>query len=148
MKEKPRHAKESLFSGSVPFLIFNGVIIGLLTLIAFIAGAKFYTGDTNLFPLFPERIDDDALLHAQTMAFVVLSFSQLVHSFNLRSRTKSIFSIGIFTNKYLVFSFLSVFLCKFVSSPSRPCKYIRCTCINDARLGICSLIEYHSTYCE
>ncbi|HFR4182564.1 cation-translocating P-type ATPase [Bacillus cereus] len=106
MKEKPRHVKESLFSGSVPFLIFNGVIIGLLTLIAFIAGAKFYTGDTNLFPLFPERIDDDALLHAQTMAFVVLSFSQLVHSFNLRSRTKSIFSIGIFTNKYLVFSLL------------------------------------------
>ncbi|MFV5896301.1 cation-translocating P-type ATPase [Bacillus cereus] len=106
MKEKPRHAKESLFSGSVPFLIFNGVIIGLLTLIAFIAGAKFYTGDTNLFPLFPERIDDDALLHAQTMAFVVLSFSQLVHSFNLRSITKSIFSIGIFTNKYLVFSLL------------------------------------------
>ncbi|MHA4111726.1 cation-translocating P-type ATPase [Bacillus cereus] len=106
MKEKPRHAKESLFSGSVPFLIFNGVIIGLLTLIAFIAGAKFYTGDTNLFPLFPERIDDDALLHAQTMAFVFLSFSQLVHSFNLRSITKSIFSIGIFTNKYLVFSLL------------------------------------------
>ncbi|MED1510201.1 cation-translocating P-type ATPase [Bacillus proteolyticus] len=106
MKEKPRHAKESLFSGSVPFLIFNGVVIGLLTLIAFIVGAKFYTGDTNLFPLFPEQIDEDALLHAQTMAFVVLSFSQLVHSFNLRSRTKSIFSIGIFTNKYLVFSLL------------------------------------------
>ncbi|MDJ1477001.1 cation-translocating P-type ATPase [Bacillus sp. LS15-K4] len=106
MKEKPRHAKESLFSGSVPFLIFNGAVIGLLTLIAFIIGAKFYTGDTNLFPLFPEKIDEDALLHAQTMAFVVLSFSQLVHSFNLRSRTKSIFSIGIFTNKYLVFSLL------------------------------------------
>lgn len=106
MKEKPRHAKESLFSGSVPFLIFNGVVVGLLTLIAFIAGAKFYTGDTHLFPLFPEQIDEDALLHAQTMAFVVLSFSQLVHSFNLRSRTKSIFSIGIFTNKYLVFSLL------------------------------------------
>ncbi|WP_242274091.1 cation-translocating P-type ATPase [Bacillus cereus group sp. BfR-BA-01310] len=106
MKEKPRHAKESLFSGSVPFLIFNGVVIGLLTLTAFIVGAKLYTEDTNLFPLFPDQIDEDALLHAQTMAFVVLSFSQLVHSFNLRSRTKSIFSIGIFTNKYLVFSLL------------------------------------------
>lgn len=106
MKEKPRHTKESLFSGSVPFLIFNGVVIGFLTLVAFIVGAKLYAGDTNLFPLFPEQIDEDALLHAQTMAFVVLSFSQLVHSFNLRSRTKSIFSIGIFTNKYLVFSLL------------------------------------------
>ncbi|PEB50942.1 ATPase [Bacillus pseudomycoides] len=106
MKDKPRHAKESLFSGSVPFLILNGIVIGLITLIAFIVGAKLYTGDTNLFPLFPSQIDEDALLHAQTMAFVVLSFSQLVHSFNLRSSTKSIFSIGVFTNKYLVFSLL------------------------------------------
>ncbi|EEL52271.1 cation-translocating P-type ATPase [Bacillus cereus] len=106
MKDKPRGEKESLFKGSVPFLILNGAVIGLLTLIAFIVGAKLYTGDTNIFPLFPSQIDDDALLHAQTMAFVVLSFSQLVHSFNLRSRTKSIFSIGIFTNKYLVFSLL------------------------------------------
>ncbi|PFK41057.1 ATPase [Bacillus cereus] len=106
MKDKPRGEKESLFKGSVPFLILNGAVIGLLTLIAFIVGAKLYTGDTNIFPLFPSQIDDDALLHAQTMAFVVLSFSQLVHSFNLRSSTKSIFSIGIFTNKYLVFSLL------------------------------------------
>ncbi|WP_410984428.1 cation-translocating P-type ATPase [Bacillus cereus] len=106
MKDKPRGEKESLFKGSVSFLILNGTVIGLLTLIAFIVGAKLYTGDTNIFPLFPSQIDDDALLHAQTMAFVVLSFSQLVHSFNLRSSTKSIFSIGIFTNKYLVFSLI------------------------------------------
>ena len=148
MKEKPRHAKESLFSGSVPFLIFNGVVIGLLTLIAFIAGAKFYTGDTHLFPLFPEQIDEDALLHAQTMAFVVLSFSQLVHSFNLRSRTKSIFSIGIFTNKYLVFPSYRCSYASLYHLHSAPCKYIRCACINDARLGICSLIKYHSACCE
>ncbi|EMA6343664.1 calcium-translocating P-type ATPase, PMCA-type [Bacillus cytotoxicus] len=106
MKEKPRGAKESLFSGSIPFLVLNGIVIGMMTLTAFIVGAKLYTGDTNLFPLFPTYIHEDALLHAQTMAFVVLSFSQLVHSFNLRSRTKSIFSIGLFTNKYLVFSLL------------------------------------------
>ena len=79
----------------VAFLsLFSMGLSLVLTLIAFIAGAKFYTGDTHLFPLFPEQIDEDALLHAQTMAFVVLSFSQLVHSFNLRSRTKSIFSMG------------------------------------------------------
>ncbi len=103
MKEKPHRAKESLFSGSIPFLVLNGMVIGMMTLIAFIVGTKLYTGDTNLFPAY---IHEDALLHAQTMAFVVLSFSQLVHSFNLRSRTKSIFSIGLFTNKYLVFSLL------------------------------------------
>ncbi|HDX9580658.1 TPA: cation-translocating P-type ATPase [Bacillus pseudomycoides] len=119
MKEQPRRVKESLFSGSVPFLILNGIVIGLITLIAFIVGAKLYTGDTNLFPLFPSQIEADALLHAQTMAFVTLSFSQLVHSFNLRSRTKSIFSIGIFTNKYLVFSLL-IGVCIQVSIISLP----------------------------
>jgi Ca2+-transporting ATPase len=106
MNEKPRSSTESLFKGSIPFLIFNGALIGIITLAAFITGAKIYTGETDLFPLFPKDINEDALGHAQTMAFVVLSFSQLVHSFNLRSEKKSIFTVGLFTNKYLAFSLL------------------------------------------
>ncbi len=39
-RKKPRHAKESYFSGSVPFLIFNGAVIGLLTLTAFYRRSK------------------------------------------------------------------------------------------------------------
>ena len=42
------------------------------------------------------------LEHAQTMAFVVLSVSQLVHSLNMRNDKKSIFQIGLFSNKYLI----------------------------------------------
>ena len=57
---------------------------------------------TNLFPLFPENLSEDALKHAQTMAFVVLSVSQLVHSLNMRNEKKSIFQIGLFSNKYLI----------------------------------------------
>ncbi len=106
MNEKPRSSTESLFKGSISFLIFNGALIGIITLAAFITGAKIYTGETDLFPLFPKDINEDALGHAQTMAFVVLSFSQLVHSFNLRSEKKSIFTVGLFTNKYLAFSLL------------------------------------------
>ncbi|MFD3448201.1 cation-translocating P-type ATPase [Microbacteriaceae bacterium 4G12] len=106
IKEKPRLANESLFKGSVPFMIFNGMLIGFLTLAAFIIGAKTYTGQTSLFPLFPENISEDALSHAQTMAFVVLSCSQLVHAFNLRSNKKSIFTIGFFSNRYLVYSLI------------------------------------------
>lgn len=94
MKENHDMRKKAYLAVAFLFLFSMGLSLDFLTLIAFIAGAKFYTGDTNLFPLFPERIDEDALLHAQTMAFVVLSFSQLVHSFNLRSRTKSIFQLG------------------------------------------------------
>jgi len=36
------------------------------------------------------------------MAFVVLSVSQLVHSLNMRNEKKSIFQIGLFSNKYLI----------------------------------------------
>jgi len=40
------------------------------------------------------------------MAFCVLSISQLVHAFNMRSE-HSIFREGIFANKYLIYSFFA-----------------------------------------
>ncbi|WP_281419355.1 cation-translocating P-type ATPase [Clostridium psychrophilum] len=102
MKYKPRNPKDSLFKGATLNLALNGLLIGAVTLIAFIIGAKYYSGTTSLFPLFPENITKDAIKHAQTMAFVVLSVSQLVHSLNMRNNKKSIFQIGLFTNKYLI----------------------------------------------
>ncbi|WP_251862490.1 calcium-transporting P-type ATPase, PMR1-type [Clostridium sp. Marseille-Q2269] len=87
MKEKPRNPKESLFAGGAGVsLILNGLLIGILTLIAFEVGRIRYA---------------NSLMHAQTMAFVVLSVSQLFHSFNMRHPKKSIFQLGLFSNKYL-----------------------------------------------
>jgi Ca2+-transporting ATPase len=107
MEEKPRNPKHSLFAGgSGVSLILNGILIGALTLAAFVIGARVYTGTTSLFPIFPENISEDALTHAQTMAFVVLSVSQLIHSLNMRHPHKSIFQIGLFTNKWLIASVL------------------------------------------
>jgi P-type Ca2+ transporter type 2C len=107
MEEKPRNPKHSLFAGgSGMSLILNGILIGGLTLAAFVIGARVYTGTTSLFPIFPENISEDALTHAQTMAFVVLSVSQLIHSLNMRHPSKSIFQIGLFTNKWLIASLL------------------------------------------
>jgi Ca2+-transporting ATPase len=103
MDEKPRSPKESLFArGGGISVLLNGLLIGLLTLIAFVIGARVYTGTTGLFPIFPENISEEALRHAQTMAFVVLSVSQLVHSLNMRHTHKSIFQVGLFRNKYLI----------------------------------------------
>jgi Ca2+-transporting ATPase len=111
MKEKPRPKKESLFKGSFVFLLLNGLLIGLLTLCAFIIGIKVFTGAKSIFPLFPQNVSEDVLRHAQTMAFIVLSVSQLVHSLNMRNEKKSIFQIGLFTNKYLIGSIIiGVFL--------------------------------------
>lgn len=106
MKYKPRNPKDSLFKGTTLSLALNGILIGILTLTAFIIGAKYYSGTTSLFPLYPENISKDAIKHAQTMAFVVLSCSQLVHSLNMRNEKKSIFQIGLFSNKYLIGSII------------------------------------------
>ncbi len=88
MKGKPRNPKESLFSGTTGFfMIFNGILIGGLTLLAFEVGRIRYA---------------DSVMHAQTMAFVVLSVSQLFYALNMRHPRKSIFQIGLFSNMYLV----------------------------------------------
>lgn len=85
MKEKPRSRKESLFGkGGMMFTVLNGMFIGTITLVAFRYGLEVSSAK------------------AQTMAFMVLSISQLFHAFNLRSRTHSIIEVGIAKNKWLL----------------------------------------------
>lgn len=91
MGEKPRSPKESIFAGSLWNLLFNGALIGVITLIAFFIGMKKYS---------------NSLMHAQTMAFMVMSISELIHSLNMRSTKKSIFSLGLFGNKLLIISII------------------------------------------
>lgn len=92
MDKKPRDPKATLFAeGAGVRLILNGILIGILTLTAFAIGNKVYP---------------DSLMHAQTLAFAVLSISQLFHSLNMRHPDKSIFQLGLFTNKYLIYSII------------------------------------------
>lgn len=85
MEETPRDRKESLFAhGGMIFTLMNGMFIGTITLVAFRYGL------------------DVSSEKAQTMAFMVLSISQLFHSLNLRSRTHSLWEVGITKNKWLI----------------------------------------------
>ncbi|MEH7224912.1 cation-translocating P-type ATPase [Bacillus sp. JJ1566] len=103
MKEKPRDPKESIFSkGNGSFTVLNGLLIGFITLFAFVEGLRFYSGASSIFSIDYGNITSDALIHAQTMAFITLSISQLFHSLNLRSQKKSIFKVGLLTNKSLI----------------------------------------------
>lgn len=102
MKEKPRHANEKIINkGDLSFSLLNGMLIGALTLFAFMEGLKVYTASASLFSMDLHDVSAEALIHAQTMAFITLSISQLFHSFNLRNSTKSIFQIGLFSNRLL-----------------------------------------------
>ena len=99
MEYSPRNPKESLFADNMGiFMILNGILIGGLTLFAFKLGEHLYM---------------NSLIHAQTLAFVVLSFAQLFFSLSMRNRTKSLLKVGFFTNKYLLYSILLGFVIQF-----------------------------------
>ena len=98
MKEKPRPAKESFFAnGAGMHVLFGGFLIGALTIIAY-----FYGYYENGYSPFDKQVPQNTIEYARTLAFMVLVVCQLFYSLALRNEQKSIFSIGIFSNKYLV----------------------------------------------
>lgn len=87
MKRPPISPKEGLFTGSLIFSIaVEGILIGSLTLFSYVVGTSY-------------------LGNGSTMAFAVLSLSQLFHAYNMRSR-HSLFRVGFLTNKIMNVSFL------------------------------------------
>ena len=98
MKEKPRNPQESFFAGGAGVrALVGGTLIGLLTLAAFYYGLY-----EHGFSMGDQEIPDNVLTYARTMAFVVLAASQLFYSMSMRSATKSIFQVGLFSNKPLL----------------------------------------------
>ena len=134
MNRKPIKKDEGIFTKGRTFrIIYQGVMIGLLTLIAFLIGLA--TPDDKLPTMISyenqvisaEEIDnlDEVLSNGgeyiskeeikieigQTMVFIVLAFSELVHVFNIRDNKNSIFKTGILGNPILIWAVLvSAFL--------------------------------------
>lgn len=85
MDQKPRPKTESLFAhGFGVRIVFQGILFGALCLLAFRIGQT-VTGE---------------LAGGQTLAFLVLSLSQVIQAFNMRSE-HSLFRIGVFSNRRL-----------------------------------------------
>jgi P-type Ca2+ transporter type 2C len=102
MKEKPRNAKESFFSeGAAIHMILGGILIGALTILAFWFG--YYE---HGYSPFDHSAPVETIEYARTMAFMVLVMCQLFYSLAVRNRSKSIFQIGVFSNKYLTAAIL------------------------------------------
>ena len=89
MTRAPVDSKKGIFAdGLWNKIIVEGIMLGMLTLIAFSIGNKYY-----------------GLEVGRTMAFVSLGVLELIHSFNIKSE-ESIFKTGIFENKFLIGSFI------------------------------------------
>lgn len=106
MKRKPRNPKDSFFANGAAFnAIMGGTLIGILTLLAFFFGLY-----EHGYALGSKNIPEDVLTYARTMSFVVLAASQLLYSLSMRSATKSIFKIGLFSNMYLIGAIIAGFI--------------------------------------
>ena len=99
MNENPRPVSESFFAkGAGLRAIIGGTLIGVFTLLAFIIGLI----EKDITTISAMRMaSDEALTHARTMSFIVLTVSQLFYAYTMRVDNVSTFKIGIFKNKYL-----------------------------------------------
>ena len=105
MDRKPNKNKSVFTKGMIWRIVYQGILIGVITIVAFIVGLA--TPDENL-PVIEELTNEEIKVEiGQTMAFCVLAFSQLVHVFNVRDNKTSIFKTGIFSNKQLILAVLA-----------------------------------------
>ena len=97
MKRKPVKPGKGIFTkGMTIRIIYQGIMIGTITLIAFCIG------------LGTPGIEEHMRIKVgQTMAFCVLALSQLVHVFNIRSNKESIFKTGILNNSKLILAIVA-----------------------------------------
>ena len=85
MEERPRPKKEGIFAHGLGIrVVLQGLMFGGLSLAAFWFGSRAAGAETG----------------GRTLAFLVLGFSQIIHSFNMRS-SRSLFQTGFFTNRKL-----------------------------------------------
>ena len=91
MERKPLKTGKGIFTKSMTFrIIYQGIMIGMIGL-----------ATTNT-PIDGLTLDESKIEVGQTMAFIVLALSELVHVFNIRDNRKSIFKTGILDNMKLI----------------------------------------------
>ncbi len=105
MNRKTLKSKGGIFTKGMTWrIIYQGIMIGVLTLIAFTVGLAT-----------PSVQDENVKIQiGQTMAFCVLALSELVHIFNIRDNKNSLFKTNIFNNTKLLLAIAASALLMFV----------------------------------
>jgi Ca2+-transporting ATPase len=96
MKHKPRPPREPVINRDMAIGIgVIAVVDAIAILLAFVFGLQRYPGHLEA---------------AQTIAFVTLCTSELIRAYTARSEYHSVFSIGVFSNKWMNWAVLASFL--------------------------------------
>lgn len=84
MKRKPRDSRDGIFAGGMGFdVVFQGAVVAVIVLISYMVGHYVESGVWEI------ANSPDGM----TMAFLTLSMIEIFHSFNMRSRRQSVFSL-------------------------------------------------------
>jgi Ca2+-transporting ATPase len=90
MQQMPRPPKEPIINRLMQLgILFQTLAIAGVTLFAYLVGKDLYPGQDTL---------------AATMAFVTLSFSELIRAFSSRSERYSVFRIGFLKNRWMFYA--------------------------------------------
>ena len=91
MKQKPRSAREGVCAGGMDKdIVYQGAVTTMLVMAAYFIGEFMETGQWHIVA------SNDGI----TMAFLTMSMCEIFHSFNMRSRRQSIFTLSR-QNKWL-----------------------------------------------
>ncbi len=86
MRRPPRSSKDGIFADGLLWdIAYQGILVTVLTILSYLIGNAFEVGRFAI----PVGVSD----HGMTMAFLTMSMCEIFHSFNLRSRCKSIFRL-------------------------------------------------------
>ncbi len=86
MDRPPRKASDGIFAGGLGAgIAYQGVLIAVITLASYIIGHCMEVGHFA----WPHGISDDGM----TMAFLTMNMCEILHSFNMRSQRRSIFTL-------------------------------------------------------
>ena len=86
MDHRPKPKNEGIFANGLGIrVVLMGAMFAALTLVGFYLGEKFAPAG------------EETLAYGQTMAFIILAFSQVLQAYNMRS-DRSLFKIGPFSN--------------------------------------------------
>jgi Ca2+-transporting ATPase len=92
MKMSPRAPGGAILTGSEYVQMAGiGAVMAVTAIIAFL----------HYMPNPHHAADPEQLAHARAIVFCILSVGPLAHSFNCRSERRSLFSIGVFSNRAL-----------------------------------------------
>ncbi|MDD4665701.1 MAG: cation-translocating P-type ATPase [Clostridia bacterium] len=92
MSRPPRNSRAGIFADGVgQEILLQGLVIGLISFAAYWMALQ----------------EGRPLVEAHTMAFLTMAFSQLVHSFNMRSREESVLEMRKNPNRKLILAFIA-----------------------------------------